>query len=107
MTEQEDIKMMMEATLNTAMHSLPAIIEHKHVSSEESDTGYIENYLITCEYGNCKHTHNLMLVFDIETCEFGIDLYSHDGDIAIISPVSIMTQLYFDLTLKGLNEEHM
>lgn len=102
----KDIRLTMTEELNGVMHTLPSIIQHRHVSSEETDDSLIENYIIEFEYGNLTHTHRIMLAYNIEADEYGIDLHSSDGDLSKITPLNIMTQLYFDLAMKELDEKY-
>lgn len=104
---QEVIRAVMTRDLRMAMSKLPSIFSFYHLTSEDTGDSYIETYSICFKNGNCKHEHKLMLTCNIEDGDIGIDYNTPDGDLGKINPHNIMTQLYLDLALKGLDDKYM
>lgn len=61
-------------------------------------------YDITFEFGNCKHKHAIVIGWN-EDDGVGLE-YGEDGDVQEITSNSIMSSLYYDLALNGLDDKY-
>jgi len=68
------------------------------------DVASIE-FEIKFKYGNCEHSHHILIGWNEED-GVGIE-QGEDSEIQSISYGSIMTVLYFDLALTGLDEKYL
>ena len=61
-------------------------------------------YDIIFEFGNCKHKHAIVIGWNEED---GVGLeYGEDGELQPITSTSVMSGLYYDLALKGLDDKY-
>ena len=61
-------------------------------------------YDITFEFGNCKQKHAIVIGWN-EDDGVGLE-YGEDGDVEAITRASIMSSIYYDLALKGLDDKY-
>lgn len=61
-------------------------------------------YDIIFELGNCKHRHSIIVGWNEED---GVGLeYGEDGELQSITRASVISSLYYDLALKGLDDKY-
>lgn len=101
----------MKLKFDDAMSDLPAVFDHKYTEHHEEDGALSVRVNVRLEYpeGVFRQNHTIILSCpDLDfPDEYGIDYLTDDGDIGSISPDNIMTQFYFDLALKDIEEEHL
>ena len=89
----------MKSDLYNAMYQLPAILESRFLSSA-FDGWYIrDSYEIKLEHISKKLTHKIVLAYDVDADNYGIDADLPDGELLEVSPENIMVHLYFDVAL--------
>jgi len=61
-------------------------------------------YDILFEFGNCKRKHAIVIGWN-EDDGVGLE-YGEDGDVQPITKASVMTSIYYDLALEGLDDKY-
>ena len=102
------IKELTDAINNIGMDGIFKIVPGG-VLCTEGDEDYIESasieYEIHFTYGNIKHIHSFVIGFN-DSDGVGFE-YGEDGDFQSITYGSTMSQLYFDLALKDLDDKYL
>jgi hypothetical protein len=62
-------------------------------------------YDILFEFGNCKKKHAMVIGWN-EDDGVGLE-FGEDGDVLPITRASVMTSIYYDLALEGLDDKYL
>lgn len=108
----EEIKKLANAELIRALPSREEGVIFKVISgdslngepTEDEPFASIE-YNIIFEFGNCNRKHAIVIGWN-EDDGIGLE-FGEDGDVQPITKVSVMSNIYYDLALEGLDDKYI